>query len=173
MAPYLAVIFDQDGVLIEDTHFPIRTRDLRWTPGAIELVAALNRVGVKVGVATNQSGVARGYFDEAAVVGFHNLMQSQLHAAGAHIDAFAYCPHHPTEGQGKYRVTCECRKPRPGMLKHLLEKLEVSAGEALMIGDRATDLESARHAGMRGLLFSGGNLREFMEPLWESLGAPA
>lgn len=156
--PLLAVLFDRDGVLIEDTNFPINPIDLRWTPGAIDLIRHLNGRGIKVGVATNQSGVARGLFDEAAVQRFHGWMQDQLKTCGAWVDRFEYCPHHPTEGHGPYRMACGCRKPAPGMLTALLAHFEVPASRALMVGDRPTDVEAAERAGVAALRFAGGNL---------------
>jgi D-glycero-D-manno-heptose 1,7-bisphosphate phosphatase len=161
--PLQAVIFDRDGVLIHDTHFPIRPGDLRWMPGAIELVASLNRQGVKVGVATNQSGVARGYFDEDAVQRFHDLMQDQLEPHKARVDRFEYCPHHPSEGATPYRTQCACRKPEPGMLLSLAGSLGVDPSNALVIGDRPSDLEAAKRAGMAAMHFTGGNLMQAVQ----------
>lgn len=156
--PLLAVLLDRDGVLIEDSHFPINPADIRWSPGAIALVRQLNERGVLVGVATNQSGVARGFFDEPAVKRFHGWMQEQLRQHGAWIDRFEYCPHHPSEGQGTYRQRCACRKPASGMLSALLKQFQVPANRALMVGDRPSDAEAARRAGVAYLRFEGGNL---------------
>ncbi len=150
-------------MLIQDTHFPTKASDLRWNPGAVELVHLLIQRGIKVGVATNQSGVARGYFYEPSVQRFHGWMQDQLRAQGAWIDHFEYCPHHPTDGQVPYLTACECRKPAPGMLRAILERFQVPAARALMVGDRVNDLQAADRAGMASLLFGGGNVLEVVQ----------
>lgn len=129
-------------------------------PGAIELVARLNSQGVMVGVATNQSGVARGYFDEDAVRGFHDLMQEQLRPHGAHIDRFEYCPHHPSQGSPPYLTLCNCRKPEAGMLLTLADLFGIEPRDAVVIGDRTSDLEAAKRAGMASMQFAGGDLLE-------------
>jgi D-glycero-D-manno-heptose 1,7-bisphosphate phosphatase len=157
-SPLRGVIFDRDGVLIEDAHFTVRHEDIRWTPGAIDLIRRLNGCGVRTLMATNQSGVARGYFTELQVRGFHEVMQQQLRARGAHIDSIEYCPHHPTEGHGAYRQECTCRKPKAGMLEKLMADHGLTAETTLMIGDRDVDMGAARAAGIAGLLFKGGNL---------------
>jgi D-glycero-D-manno-heptose 1,7-bisphosphate phosphatase len=154
------VIFDRDGVLIEDLHFTVRPEDIRWIPGAIDLIRMLNKRGVRTMVATNQSGVARGYFTEQQVRSFHEVMQQQLSEHGAHIDAIEYCPHHPTEGSAIYQKHCECRKPKAGMLNKLMDTYKLTPAATLMIGDRDVDMHAARQAGVVGFLYEGGNLMD-------------
>ncbi len=154
------VIFDRDGVLIEDVHFTARREDIRWIPGAIELIRLLNSVGVWTMMATNQSGVARGYFTEVQVEEFHRAMQQLLAARGAHIDSIEYCPHHPSEGQGIYLLDCSCRKPKAGMLEKLMSSHGLTCSTTVMIGDRDVDMGAARAAGVEGLLFTNGNLMD-------------
>jgi D-glycero-D-manno-heptose 1,7-bisphosphate phosphatase len=154
-----AIIFDRDGVLNEDTGYPHRVEDLRWMPGAVEAIRACNQAGVKVIVATNQSGVARGMFDEAAVHRFHDAMQAELAAAGAKIDAIYLCPFHADAEVERYRHPDHPdRKPNPGMILRALEQHGIAAGEALVIGDRESDMQAARSAGVRGVLYDGGDL---------------
>jgi D,D-heptose 1,7-bisphosphate phosphatase len=157
-SPLRGVIFDRDGVLIDDMHFTVRPNEIRWTPGAIELIRKLNVLGVRTMMATNQSGVARGYFTELQVRQFHEVMQQQLRAHGARIDAIEYCPHHPSEGRGVYLRDCDCRKPKAGMLKKLMREQGVAEAATLMIGDREVDMGAARAAGIEGMLFNGGSL---------------
>ena len=133
-----------------------------WMPGAKEAVRFANGAGRLVFVVTNQSGVARGLYDEAAVLGLHAHMQDELAAAGARIDAFRYCPHHPEGRRTRYAMECGCRKPKPGMLLDLIETFGVDAGASLMIGDRASDLEAGAAAGVPSVLFEGGDLAEFV-----------
>ncbi len=152
--------------------------DIRWTPGAVELIRTLNASCVRVLVATNQSGVARGFFNEQQLLVFHEVMREQLSTMGAQIDGIEYCPHHPTEGLGHYRVDCACRKPKGGMLEKLMLTHGLSTAATLMIGDREVDMAAARAAQVEGLLFAGGNLMDaFMaagygQRLPGSTGAP-
>lgn len=114
--PRPAVFLDRDGVLIEDVHYLKNPEQVRLTPGAGPAVARLNAEGLPVVVVTNQSGVARGYFPEEAVAEAHRRLDELLAEHGARIDRYYHCPHHPDGTVAAYRVACECRKPRPGML---------------------------------------------------------
>jgi len=161
--PLLAVIFDRDGVLIKDCHFPIEPADINWMPGAWQLLALLRRHGVKALVASNQSGIARGLFGPDRVEAFHAEMQRQLAEQGLRLDSIAYCPHHPEAGSGPWTTDCDCRKPKPGMLQRLMAEHGVAAANTLMIGDRDVDMGAAANAGVTGLLFRGGDLMQAFE----------
>ena len=158
-----AVIFDRDGVLIEDTGFPHRPEHLHWMPGALETLRELHEQGVLCLVATNQSGVARGYVPEAQVEAFHQLMQDQVVASGGYIDAFVFCPHLPDAPVQRYRSECDCRKPRPGLVNQLLRQFALDPDRAILIGDRARDVEAGEAAGVRGFLYAGGDLWGFTQ----------
>ena len=141
-----AAFFDRDGVLNVDygyVHDPAR---LELIEGAVEAVRACNAAGYLVLVATNQSGVARGLFDEAAVEHFHQALRARFADGGARIDDFRYCPHHPTIGTV---VDCDCRKPRPGMLFELARAWSVDRSRSFMIGDKPSDMAAAEAAGVR------------------------
>lgn len=153
-----AVFFDRDGVLNEDTGYTYRTDDLRWLPGAREAVRRVNASGRFAFVITNQSGIARGYYDEAAVAAFHAEMQRQLAAVGAHIDEFLHCPHHPDGSIHGLATTCACRKPAPGMIHDLMRRWPVIAEGSFVIGDRESDLAAAAAAGIGGKRYIGGDL---------------
>jgi D-glycero-D-manno-heptose 1,7-bisphosphate phosphatase len=156
-----AIIFDRDGVLNEDTGYAHRAEELRWMPGAVAAILACNRAGVLAIVATNQSGVARGMYSEANVRAFHDAMQAALAQAGAKIDAFYFCPFHEDAVVEAYRhASHPDRKPNPGMLLRALADHGVAANDALMIGDRESDMEAARRAGVRGVMHAGGDLAE-------------
>lgn len=158
-APRPALFLDRDGVLIQDTGYPHRAEDLRWTPGAREAVASANAAGWWVFVVTNQSGVARGYFGLDAVEGFHALMAEQLAEAGAHVDAFYACPFHRDATIERWRHPDHPdRKPNPGMLLRAMALHPVDPARSVMIGDKASDLEAARRAGVAARLFAGGDL---------------
>jgi histidinol-phosphate phosphatase family domain/HAD-superfamily hydrolase, subfamily IIIA len=156
-----AAFFDRDGVLNRDTGFAHRIDELQLIDGAAAAVRRFNTAGWWVFVVSNQSGVARGYFDEAAVRGFNAALQQALATEDARIDAIYYCPHHPQGTIAAYARVCDCRKPKPGMLTRALAEWPVEVTRSLMIGDRPTDIEAATAAGLRGFLFGGGNLAEF------------
>ncbi|MGV8834187.1 MAG: HAD-IIIA family hydrolase [Devosia sp.] len=160
-----AVFFDRDGVLNLDVGYAHRPEQITWIAGAREAVKACNDAGYLTFVVTNQSGVARGYYDEATVCRLHEWMQRELADMGAHIDAFAYCPHHPDGSVPPYDRVCDCRKPGAGMVTALLADWSVEASRSMLIGDKPTDMEAARAAGIAGHLFGHGDLSAFVAPL--------
>lgn len=157
-----AVFFDRDGVLNLDHGYVHRVADFTWVDGALDAIRRLNRLGWLVFVVTNQSGVARGYYDEAAVAALHGWMAAEAERAGAHIDDFRYCPHLPKASVPAYAKDCDCRKPGPGMLLDLMAAWPVDAARSFMIGDKASDMEAARAAGIASHLFGGGDLAAFV-----------
>lgn len=153
-----AVFFDRDGVLNHDDGYTHRIEDFRWTEDAIEAVKAVNDANWFVFVVTNQAGVARGLYDESQVVALHGWMNATLHAKGAHIDDFRYCPHHPDGAILCYAKSCSCRKPKPGMIIDLLKKWPVDRRQTLLIGDSEIDARAAKAAGIKTVFFDGSAL---------------
>ena len=153
-----AVFFDRDGVLNRDVGYAHRPEQIEWIPGVAEAVAAVNASGRLAFVVTNQSGVARGLYDEADVEALHRWMADELAAQGARIDAFAYCPHHPQGTVAAYARACDCRKPAPGMLDALILEYDVDRARSFLVGDNPTDLAAATAAGVAGHLFEGDDL---------------
>ncbi|MDZ4776829.1 MAG: HAD family hydrolase [Alphaproteobacteria bacterium] len=165
------VIFDRDGTLNHDAGYTHLPEDLRWMDGAIEAVRLVNDLGLAAVVATNQSGVGRGYFDEAAVHRFHEAMQADLARAGARIDAFYHCPYLEDATEAAYRMPDPPdRKPNPGMLLRAMGDFNLDPARTLMIGDHERDVEAARRAGISGLLYPGGSLLETLRKGLASLG---
>ncbi len=163
-----ALVFDRDGVLNVD-HGYVGTRGrFEWVPGAQAAVRAACDRGWHVFVATNQSGVARGYYDETAVAELHAWMADTLRAGGGTIDDWRACPHHPDGVVARYAKACEWRKPAPGMLIDLIRAWDLDPKKCIMVGDKASDLDAARAAGMAGALFPGGDLLEFVLPLMDT-----
>jgi D-glycero-D-manno-heptose 1,7-bisphosphate phosphatase len=161
-----AVIFDRDGVLNLDHGYVGDASRFEWVPGARRAIGRLNREGVLVIVATNQSGVARGMFDEAAVERLHGVMRDDLAARGAHIDAFYVCPFHAEAAVAAYRhADHPDRKPNPGMILRAMADWSIDPTRALLVGDQESDIEAARRAGIEGALFSGGDLDDFLNRL--------
>jgi D,D-heptose 1,7-bisphosphate phosphatase len=162
MARRPAAFLDRDGVLIEDTGYPHRPEEARWVPGAREAVRRLNEAGYYVFVVTNQAGVARGYYGEAQVHAMHAWIAGELAAAGAHVDGFEHCPHHPEAPLAEWRRDCRRRKPRPGMIEDLLAAWPVEREGSFLIGDKDSDIAAAAAAGLPGHLFEGGDLAGFV-----------
>jgi len=160
-----AVFFDRDGVLNEDDGYAFDPDKIRWVEGAQQAVKAVNDAGYFAFVVTNQSGVARGFYEERHVRNLHEWMSRELDSVGAHIDAFEFCPHHPDGLIERYRVLCNCRKPQPGMIRALLARYAVDIDASFMIGDKQSDLAAAQAAGIAAHLFNGPNLHTFIAPL--------
>ena len=157
-----AVFFDRDGVLNYDSGYTFEADKLAWIEGAREAVKAVNDAGYFAFVITNQSGVARGYYEAHHVDALHRWMADQLAVIGAHVDAFEYCPDHPDGIVERYSRASDRRKPAPGMITDLLKRFAVDTTRSIVIGDKPSDMEAARAAGLPGHLFSGGNLEVFV-----------
>ncbi|HEX7572346.1 MAG TPA: HAD family hydrolase [Bacteroidota bacterium] len=151
-----AVFFDRDGTLNEEVEFLSAPEQVRLIPGAGHAVRAVNENGFLAIVISNQSGIARGLFTEADLIPIHAKFQQELGASGARIDRIYYCPHHPTAGIPPYRVDCDCRKPRPGMLHRAEKEMGVDLSRSYVIGDRIVDVLAGRNAGAKGILVLTG-----------------
>ena len=151
-----ALFLDRDGVVVEEKDYLSDPAQLALIPGAAEAIAAVNAADIPVVVVTNQSGIARGYFSEQDLRAIHARLDEMLGERGAHIDRYFYCPHHPTEGRGKYRVACDCRKPSPGMLLRAAREMRLSLERSYLVGDKLGDLEAAARAGARAILVRTG-----------------
>ena len=151
-----AVFLDRDGTINEEVGYLDSLDKLHIFPGAFDAVRAINEARMKVVVVTNQSGVARGLFDEGFVDAVHERIRRLFREQGAVIDRFYYCPHHPTEGGGPYRMVCDCRKPKPGMLRRASGELNIDLSASYVVGDTARDIELARRCGAVGILVRTG-----------------
>jgi len=161
-----AVFLDRDGVLITDSGYPHLEEHLVLIPGAADAVRRLNALGYLVVIVTNQSGVARGLFSEDQMHGFNTLLVRRLAARGARIGAVYACPFHDEAEDPKWRHPDHPdRKPNPGMILRAIADHHIDPTRSFLIGDRATDLEAARRAGLPGFLFDGPNLDHFVRDL--------
>ena len=156
--PTRAIFFDRDGTLNVDVDYLHDPADFVWIEGAIEAIRWANAHGYLVIVVTNQSGIARGYYDEDAVHHLHDWMNAELAAHGAHIDAFYYCPHHAEGVLSVYARSCDCRKPAPGMILRAIAEHDIAPAAAWMFGDAQSDVAAAEAAGVRGVRYTGGSL---------------
>ncbi len=156
---------DRDGVVNEDTGHVHTPAEFRFMPGMPEAIRLLNDAGWLVVVVTNQSGIGRGLYTEAEFEDFTRWIDERLAEAGAHVDATYHCPHHPTEARGEYLMDCECRKPGPGMLLRAIAEFQPDVRRSFMLGDKRGDMEAASAAGVRGVLYDGGDLRDVVAGL--------
>ncbi len=160
-----ALFLDRDGVVNVD-HGYVGTRDrFEWMPGAREAIRMATDAGWHVFVVTNQSGVARGHYDEAAVAALHAWMTDEVRRTGGTIDDIRYCPFHEDATVPAYRRASDWRKPAPGMLLDLIRAWELDPARCVLIGDQATDIAAANAAAIDALHFQGGNLAEFIRPV--------
>jgi D,D-heptose 1,7-bisphosphate phosphatase len=154
-----AAFLDRDGVINVDHGYTYKPEDLTWIEDAPAAIRLLNDAGHLVIVVTNQAGIARGYYDASHIDTFHNYIQAELAVAGAHIDAFYFCPFHPDATVSRYNVANHPdRKPNPGMILRAMADWPIQRAGSFLIGDRDSDTEAARRAGIPGHLFKSGSL---------------
>jgi D-glycero-D-manno-heptose 1,7-bisphosphate phosphatase len=162
-APRPALFLDRDGVINVDHNYVYRVEDFEWIEGARETIARFNAMDWLVFVVTNQSGIARGYYTEEQMQTLHEWITVELAAAGAHIDRIYHCPFHEEGTIARYTRDSYDRKPKPGMLIRAMTDFPVIKERSFLIGDKQADLDAAKAAGVRGFLFSGGNLSSFAD----------
>ena len=149
MAGRRAVFLDRDDTIMVDAVYTKDPEDVRLLPGAAEGIRVLADAGFLNVIATNQSGLGRGYFTEEDLAAVNGRLRHELRARGADYDALYYCPHQPED-------TCDCRKPKPGLLLRAAADLGIDLDASYCIGDREWDVEAGRAAGMRTILVTNG-----------------
>ncbi len=158
-----AVFIDRDGTISEEVGYVNHVERYRVFPFAAEAIRTLHEAGWLAILVTNQAGVARGYFKEELVGEVHGLLARELERGGARLDAVYYCPHHPSVGEPPYRLDCDCRKPRPGLIRRAAAEFDLDLASCWMVGDRYGDTELARNAGVRSALVLTGYGRGELE----------
>jgi D-glycero-D-manno-heptose 1,7-bisphosphate phosphatase len=152
-----AAFIDRDGTLIEERHYLAALDDVVLFPGSVEALRLLRDAGLALVVVSNQSGVARGFFDEAFVRRVHAHLDARLGAHGIRVDGYYYCPHHPEGAVEPYRRACDCRKPAPGLVQAAARDLGLDLPRSYVVGDKWTDVELAAQVGAAGLLVRSGH----------------
>jgi len=155
-----AIFLDRDGTMNVDIGYVSDPRELEIYPWVAEAVRLINDAGFKTIVVTNQSGVARGLYDEETLARIHERLIRDLEKEGARIDALYYCPHHPRIGSPEYCLNCDCRKPATGMLLKAANQHGIDLAMSFVIGDKASDVRMAQDAGARSVLVLTGYGRE-------------
>ena len=151
-----AIFMDRDGTISAEVGYVNHTERFRLLPRSVEAIERINASDFLSFVITNQSGVARGLFDEALVEKVHGILLRSLEERGARLDGIYFCPHHPGEGSAPFRRECDCRKPRPGMIRRAAREHDLDLSGSYVIGDSVLDIETARNAGATGVLVLTG-----------------
>jgi len=155
-----AVFLDRDGTIIEDTDYISSPAQIKFIPGAVEAVNKLKQAGYKIIIISNQSGVARGILSEDMLQTIDKVIHRAILSGGGQVDGSYYCPHHPEHGVYPYKQACECRKPHTGMIKKAVREHDIDLSKSFLVGDHATDIETARRAGLRSAFVLTGHGKE-------------
>lgn len=152
-----AVFLDRDGVITQELpHYTHELSQLELISQSTDAIRLLNENGFMVVVVSNQAGIARGYYREEDAILFNKAVRERLAKEGANIDAIYYCPHHPEAKIERYRLDCNCRKPKPGMLIRAEKELNVDLKQSFIIGDKLSDIEAGERAGCKTILVRTG-----------------
>lgn len=145
--PTQAVFLDRDGTINVEKSYLHSAQDWVWEPGAQTAIKLLHEAGYLIVIITNKAGIVRGYYTSEDVIALHLHVQQELTEAGAGIDAYYWCPHHPDFGSG-----CSCRKPVPGMILQAAQDLNISLGASWVVGDKAIDVQAGLAASASSLM---------------------
>ena len=152
-----AVFLDRDGTINIEKDYLIETADFEFIPCVPEALKQLQQAGFLLVVVTNQSGIARGYFNQQQVENLHHHLGILLESYGVDLAGIYYCPHHPTVGLGEYLCDCQCRKGKPGMLLKAAKELNIDLSKSFMIGDKYADIQAGCAAGCETYLVKTGH----------------
>lgn len=166
-----AIFLDRDGVINVDNGYVSIVDDFEFIEGVIEALQELKKKNYLIVVITNQSGIARGYFSEEE---FHTLtewMDWSLADRGVDLDGIYYCPHHSEHGLGEYKVDCDCRKPKPGMINDATKELGIDLSQSILVGDKISDIQAGINAGVKNnyLVRTGKEITEQGETLADAV----
>ena len=155
------LFIDRDGTLISEppSDFQVDRFDkLAFEPEVVPVLLKLQKAGFKLVMITNQDGLGTQSFPQADFDGPHNLMMQIFASQGVNFDEVLICPHLPADN-------CDCRKPKPGMILQAMADYDIDKAHSFMVGDKLSDMEAAAGAGLKGYLFTGSNLAEFLQPI--------
>ena len=150
------VFLDRDGTINEDVGYLNAVDRLVFIPGALDAIRLLARAGYQIVVITNQAGVALGMIEERVLAELHETIDARIRDAGGRVDGWFVCPHHKTASVEKFRLDCDCRKPKPGLFNQAFAALPVDKARSFYIGDKASDMGAAKAAGLPGILVRTG-----------------
>jgi D-glycero-D-manno-heptose 1,7-bisphosphate phosphatase len=151
-----AVFLDRDGTINEQMGYINHICRFQLLPGAAKAIKKLNDANIPVVIVSNQSGLARGYFPEELLTSVHEKMIGLLAEKGAHVDGIYYCPHHPEAKEERFRESCNCRKPKPGLVLLAAEEMQLDPEKSFVVGDRWSDIKTAVNCGAKSILVRTG-----------------
>jgi D-glycero-D-manno-heptose 1,7-bisphosphate phosphatase len=151
-----AVFLDRDGTINVERNYVHRIEDFEFVPGAIEGLQLLARASIDIIVVSNQAGIAKGIFSEADLAAINAHMTGELLRHGVNLAGIHCCTHHPEATVARYRRICSCRKPSPGLLVEAMRQRKIVASQAVMVGDRNSDIEAGRALGLTTYLVETG-----------------
>lgn len=155
-----AIILDRDGTINVEKDYLYKIEDFEFTYKAEEAIKLFKENGYIVIVITNQAGIARGYYDEKQLEELHEWINKELYKLDTKIDEFLYCPHHPTAGNGEYKIECSCRKPNTYLYECAISKFNIDISKSYVIGDKITDLIPGDKLGLKTILVETGYGKE-------------
>lgn len=162
-----AAFFDRDGTINIEVNYLHKIEDFQFVAGVPQLVKEYNDAGYKVIVVTNQAGIARGYYSEANMHKLHEHINEQLALYGAHIDAFYFCPHHPS-----ITGDCNCRKPKTGMIEQAIKDFDIDVSQSILFGDKPWDIEAGEKCGIESYYigsFIGSRHQTLLAPEYDDV----
>jgi D-glycero-D-manno-heptose 1,7-bisphosphate phosphatase len=165
-----ALFMDRDGTVSEEVGYVNHPSRFRVFPYSAEAIKLLNDNGWLAIIVTNQAGVARGYFSEDIILQIHDQLRADLERSAAKLDAIYYCAHHPSVGEPPYRLDCDCRKPKTGLIDRATADFAIDLDRSWMVGDRYGDIELARNAGLHAAFVLSGYGRgewEYQRGTWK------
>lgn len=160
------IFLDRDGNINVEVDYLHKPEDFKFIDGVEKAIKIFNNLGYLVIVVTNQSGVARGYYNEEDVLKLHEHINGELKKTGGKVDGYYYCPHHPNGVEVKYRKKCLCRKPELGMFLEAKKDFDIDFEHSFIVGDKLSDIESGLRLGMESVLVRSGHGKEEEKKLY-------
>lgn len=142
------LFLDRDGIINVDKSYLYKVEDFVFVDSIFDICRYYQDRGYLIFVITNQSGIARGHYSEDAVIRLHDWMVGEFKNRGITITDIRYCPHHHQKGIGRYKIDCECRKPKSGMIDELAKRYSVDLSHSILIGDKSSDIEAGKNGGI-------------------------
>lgn len=164
-----AVFFDRDGTINEEAGYIRDLNNLKLIKGASDAIEKIRKEGYLAILITNQSGPARGYYNEAWVNTLNSTVQSLLEKEGTKLDGIYYCPHLPDGTVKEYTMECDCRKPGTALFMQAKEKFDIDLSKSFMVGDKATDVEAGHNAGCKGILLKTGYGEQVLDGKYQNI----
>ncbi|MDU1912106.1 D-glycero-beta-D-manno-heptose 1,7-bisphosphate 7-phosphatase [Fusobacterium sp.] len=160
-----AILLDRDGTINVEKDYLHKIEDFEFEKNVVEALKIFSSLGYTMAVVTNQSGIARGYYTEKDLEKLNEYIKKELEKQGVIIEKFYYCPHHPENGVGKYKIDCICRKPNTGMLEAAIKEFDIDRRVSFMVGDTIADIDAGSRAGLTPILVKTGHGMETLEKI--------